>query len=208
MPRWLRRWTNSDPQLREFERELISLECKLIEQASHHIANEIQPSSTTLCETTAYDVPATLRRSDSILRSQLAFALLAAGISIVIFAIRWKPAQPTAEQGNSTTEISRNLDEQNQKKEATNREHLVQSTLNATKRLASRIGHKTDDAASRLAFFNQSMLDEGEQVRSAGLDGLKFVAQKLPAATIRMLGLNADHKSKKPGSLAHSAGCE
>ena len=40
-----------------------------------------------------------------------------------------------------------------------------------------------------LAFVNQSILEQ--QIREVGGKGLRFFAQKLPQATVRMLGLNA-----------------
>ena len=108
---------------------------------------------------------------------------------------RWLVLQPTLESPDPEIAISKGLSDAKQLSESHVREEWIRSTLNATKRLASKWNRKSNDATSTLAFANQMMQVDGELVKLAGLEGLRFGGQKLPAATVRMFGMSADGQS-------------
>ena len=85
-------------------------------------------------------------------------------------------------------DIEQTVEEENTKASA--KERWIRSTLSATKRLASKLNEKGNEATASLAIANRTLNQESELVKSAGLEGLRFVAQKLPAATVRMMGLS------------------
>ena len=194
LPRWLRRWINSDPQLRDFERKLLILERKLTSQAENHISNGLTNREW------AVDKVQSIPRSSwestgSVFRSPVALAALAAGLASVLLLGRWLVLQPTLESPDPEIAISKGLSDAKQLSESHVREEWIRSTLNATKRLASKWNRKSNDATSTLAFANQMMQVDGELVKLAGLEGLRFGGQKLPAATVRMFGMSADGQS-------------
>ncbi len=185
LPRWLRRWTNHDLQLRKFERDLLRLEGKLIEQADTHIANGLRPDTSAPLE-----VCNNSKTNDSVFHSPVALTALAAGLVCVLLAGRWFLTQPRSEPRNSQDIVSANQKEPTQLLEVNQREEWVLSTLKTTKRLAEQFKQKSSAANNTLLSVNRTMLDEEEQIKALGLEGLKFVGQKLPAATVRMLGMH------------------
>ena len=189
VPGWLRRWINSDAQLRDFERKLVILESKLTSQSENHIANGLQSREW------AVDKVRSISKSSpksfgSALRSPFALAALAAGLACVLLVGRWLVSQPTTESPDPKIAVSLVPDKAKQLAESNMREEWIRSTVNATKRLASTWNQKSKDATSSLAFASHQMQVEGELVKWVGLEGLRFVGQKLPAATVRMLGMN------------------
>ena len=194
LPRWLRRWIDSDPQLQDFERDLLTFERKLTSQSENHVANGLQSRkwSSDIVQST----PKSSREfTGAVFRSPVALAALAAGLVGVLFVGRWLVSQPTVDSPDPKIAISRVQGDAKQLVESKMREEWIQSTLSATKRLASKWNQKSNVATSTLAFANQKMQVEGALVKLAGIEGLRFVGQKLPAATVRMLGMNDDGQS-------------
>ncbi len=187
VPGWLRRWIRSDSHLLEFERELQILESKLTLQSDKHIAKGMQVGAWAVKN--ARGIPKT---SNSGLRSALAFVALAAGLGCALFVGRWLVLQSPLESSDSEVAISVVPNEPKLFAESNMREQLVRSTLEATKRLAMKWNQRSRDATNSIAFANQSFQVEGELVKMVGLEGIRFVGQKLPAATVRMLGMNAE----------------
>ncbi len=187
VPRWLRRWISSDSQLLDFERDLQNLESKLTIQSENHIANGLQPR-----EWAANNVQSIPKFSRSGSRSPIAFLALAASLGCVLFVGRWLVLQPTLESSDAKNAISTLPSNPKHLAESNMREQLLRSTLNATQRLASKWNQKSRDARDSIASANQTFQVEGELVKLVGLEGIRFVGQKLPAATVRMLGINAE----------------
>lgn len=185
LPRWLRRWVNSDSQLRDYENELLRLESKLVGQANNRVASG---SKSRIVLASAIRVQATPTRS--VLRSPVALAALAASLACVLLVGRWLVFRSTPEDTGSVVvvNIEQTVKEENAKASA--KERWIRSTLSATKRLASKLNEKGNEATASLAIANRTLNQESELVKSAGLEGLRFVAQKLPAATVRMMGLS------------------
>lgn len=185
LPRWLRRWTNHDLQLRDFERDLLRLEGKLTEQADTHIANGLRPS-----KSTNFEVCNNSLSNHSVFHSPMALAALAAGLVCVLLAGRWFLSQPASAPLTAPFIVSGKQYESKQPMDASQREEWVLSTLKTTKRLANEFKQKSSKANNTLVFVNRTLFEEEEQIKALGLEGLKFVGQKLPAATVRMLGMN------------------
>ncbi len=185
LPRWLRRWTNHDLQLRKFERDLLRLEGKLIGQADTHIANGLRPDTSADLE-----VCNKSKTYDSVFHSPVALTALAAGLVCVLLAGRWFLTQPSSQLPNAPDIVSGAQNESKQLVDVGQREEWVLSTLKTTKRLANQFKQKSSEANNTLMFVNRTMLDEEDQIKALCLEGLKFVGQKLPAATVRMLGMN------------------
>ncbi len=109
-----------------------------------------------------------------------------------LFVGRWLVSQPTLKSSDAKNAISTLPIEPKHLADSNMREQLLRSTLNATQRLASKWNQKSRDARDSFAIANPSFQVEGELVKSLGLEGIRFVGQKLPAATVRMLGMNAE----------------
>ncbi len=185
LPRWLRRWTNHDLQLRKFERDLLRLEGKLIGQADTHLANDLRPDTSADLE--VYNKSKTY---DSVFHSPVALTALAAGLVCVLLAGRWFLSQPASQPLGAPNIVSAGHNESKQTVDANQREEWVLSTLKTTKLLADQFKQKSRAANNTLLSVNRTMLDEEDQIKALCLEGLKFVGQKLPAATVRMLGMN------------------
>ena len=69
-------------------------------------------------------------------------------------------------------------------------DQLVLSTWEATKRIASDFKQRSAHANHKLALVSQNELKK--QLREVSNEGLRFVAQKLPQATVRMLGMQVN----------------
>ena len=184
LPGWLRRWVHSDSVLRDFERELLRLESKLVDQAKNRVAGD---SKSTLAWSSDIRVPSTTSRSA--LRSPVALAALAASLACVLLAGRWLVSRPTLEDTEPKVASVEQTGKE-EKAKASAKERWIRSTLSATMRLASKLNEKGNEATGSLAIANRTLNQESELVKSAGLDGLRFVVQKLPAATVRMMGLS------------------
>ena len=185
LPRWLRNWTNRDLHLAEFERELRQLESHLISKAGAHL--ETWRCSTTPAE---FSLLAQSKRSVFMASTPIALAVLAAGLSCVLLAAGWFYWQPGL--GNGIKKSDFTLNETKPSLEPSRRDQLVLSTWEATKRIASDLKQKGSQANHTLALVNQSELDM--QFRDATCESLRFVAQKLPQATVRMFGMNAANR--------------
>ena len=70
--------------------------------------------------------------------------------------------------------------------------NLLRSTWSVTQRLALKWDQKCTEAADAIAIANQKVREESKWIELVRLEGLRFVAQKLPAATVRMLGFNSN----------------
>ena len=192
LPRWLRRWVNSDSQLRDYERALLRLESRLVGQANKHVVSWAKSG---IESASVIRVQATPPRS--LLRSPVALAALAASLACVLLVGRWFVLHSTWEYTNPEvivdTKHTVTVKEENAL--ASVKERWIRSTLSATKRLASKLNEKGNEATGSLALANRTLSQESELVKSAGLAGLRFVAQKLPAATVRMMGLSDPNRN-------------
>ena len=185
LPSWLRRWVVFDLRLGEYEHELLRLESKLVGQAGKHVTEEWAPR--TEFESVVHTKSI---RNRSVSRSPAAFVGLAASVAFVLLVGRLLDFGLTREDTVSEVVVNTDSNVKEGKAKAIAHERWILSTLSATKRLASKLNEKGSEAAGSLAIANQTLTQERELVKSAGLGGLRFVAQKLPAATVRMIGLN------------------
>lgn len=185
LPRWMRKWVNSDSQLRDFERELLRLESRLISQAEGHIAGGVPPSGSdsTFVRTN--------EESQLLWRSPLALAALAAGLACVLLAGRWLSMPSTSEPIHPNLTPSDVPGTLTRLSDGERKAILLRSTWNATRQLAMRLDQKSHEAANAIAIANQKVRDESKWIQSVGHDGLKFFAQELPAASVRMMGFNS-----------------
>jgi hypothetical protein len=192
LPRWLRRWVNSDSQLRDYEHELLQLESKLIGQANKLVASGAKSRVGSASAIRVQATPAL-----SLLRSPVALAALAASLVCLLLVGRWLAFRST--WVDTIPEMIVNTKHTGTEKEekalASAKERWIRSTLSATKRLTSKLNDKGNEATSSLAMANRKLNQESELVKSAGLAGLRFVAQKLPAATVRMMGLSDSNRN-------------
>jgi len=186
LPRWLRRWVNSDSQLRDFERELLRFESKLIGQANAHIANGVRPTDSAIGYVRTNSTP-----SDFQWRSPFALAAMAAGFVCILLAGRWLSTQSITQPIEPKLTIARELDASMRMSEDDKKANLLRSTWSLTQRLALKWNQKSSEAANAIAIANQQVRDESKWIESVGLESLRFVAQKLPAASVRMLGFNS-----------------
>jgi hypothetical protein len=86
--------------------------------------------------------------------------------------------------------------EADQARDSKNRERWMLSTLDTTKRLAADLRSKSELVNDSVVVAQRTILKKGKHAKEIGLDGLKFVAQRLPVATVRMLGMNAKKVDK------------
>lgn len=183
LPRWLRRWVHSDSQLRDYEKELLRLESKLTGQANNRVAGV---SKSTIALSSDIRVQSTPSRSA--MRSPVALAALAASLVCMLLVGRWLVSDSAPEDtGSEVAKLEQTVKEE--KARASAKERWIRSTLSATKRLASKLNEKGNEATGSLAIANRTWNQESALVKTAGLEGLRFVVQKLPAATVRMIGL-------------------
>jgi hypothetical protein len=69
-------------------------------------------------------------------------------------------------------------------------QNWIRSRLEAGKRLKSRLDEKREMAQQQIENLDLTLRNDQELLVTASRSGLKFFGQKLPAATVRMLGLN------------------
>lgn len=100
--------------------------------------------------------------SRSVLRTPVALAALAASLACVLLVGRWLVFRSTQEDTGSEVVVN----------------------------IEQAVKEENAKATASLAIANRTLNQESELVKSAGLEGLRFVAQKLPAATVRMMGLS------------------
>ena len=191
LPRWLRYWATRDLRLAEFERELGELERKLVSQSAGHLkswnANNVPAKCSMIANSS---------KRDTLSIHPIAMAALAAGFSGVLVTAGWYCWNTGSGAKNFSVDLVSEASkreplriEVQSSAEQVRREQLMRSTWDATKRMASGWKQKSGQANQTLAFVNQSILEQ--QIREVGGKGLRFFAQKLPQATVRMLGLNA-----------------
>lgn len=191
LPRWLRYWIGFDSQLRAYELELQRLEGTLLGQASGHVANGTQPRGNDLLG--HYVEP---EKRNLSLNSPIVLASLAAGLSCVLLVGGWltrSSIQSSVPGQGTALELT---NEPNPVRDSSLREQWLHSTLRASNRFAADIKERSGEANRTLANLNRKMIIESEQVKSMSLESLRFVSQKLPAASVRMLGLNSTGPDK------------
>lgn len=184
LPKWLRRWTQRDLHLQEFEKSLIRLEQELTRQAEQHIATGIvgwrsQGATTHIVRTKNNESPF----------KQTALSILAASLACILLAIGWfvsQSRQSSLERQVNLANVSKNELEEVTKKDA--RQKWLRSTVSTTKKLASSFHRKSGEANESI---QRTMLEEGRWVHEAGRAGLGFVTKKLPIAAVRMVGLSS-----------------
>lgn len=186
LPRWLRRWVNSDSQLRNFERGHLRLEGKLISQAGEHIANGLKPTDVAIGQ-----VRINGSSANSMWRSPIVLAAMAAGLVCVLLTGRWLSTQSSSKPFNPNVASAEAQDTSRRLSEKTKGANLLQSTWKATRQLAQKLDQKGNEAANTIAIANQTVREESKWIESIGLESLRFVGQKLPEASVRMLGLNS-----------------
>jgi hypothetical protein len=190
LPHWLRRWVHSDPMLSEYEQELVRLESTLVSQANKHIAERLESKTelASVCRNTSFS-------SRSVLRSPVALAALAASLVCVILVGRWLIFNSNGREARPDVASLAGGNAQEQNAKSKSREQWIRSTMSATKRLALKLNEKGTEATGSIAIANRTLNQETELLKVAGLEGLRFVTQKLPAATVRMVGLNDPNRN-------------
>jgi hypothetical protein len=191
LPRWLRNWTKRDLQLAEFEIELQRFEHRLVSQSVSHL--ETWSKATGASE---FSVLAQSNGSNFISRHPIAFAALAAGLSGVLISVGWSYWKLDTSSQNpdgiaiyAVKENKISVGESRPSNESVRREIFIRSTWEATKRVASDLKKKSDEVNRALAIVNEREM--GKPIREVAHEVLRFVAQKLPQATVRMFGMSA-----------------
>ncbi|MCY2983258.1 MAG: hypothetical protein NTY15_06415 [Planctomycetota bacterium] len=190
LPRWLRRWVNSDSHLRDYEHELLRLESKLVSQASKRVASGAKSGIESASAIRTQPTPAR-----SSLRSPAALAALAASLACVLLVGRWLVSTWEDTRPEVIVNTTQTVTVKEENALASAKERWIRTTLSATKRLATKLNEKGNEATGSLAIANRTLNQESELIKSAGLAGLRFVAQKLPAATVRMMGLSDPNRN-------------
>jgi hypothetical protein len=194
LPGWLRRWTDSDSELRQFELELQSLERSLASQAESFVSGGLESKSPD--NVSLQCVPT---RTSSPAFSPLFLASLAAGIACFLLTLGWFLSQHSERKptGNITSIPANGKEIQAaQVMDSKKRERWILSALNTTKRLASDLRNKSEQVNDSVVVARQTIQKKGEHAKEIGLDGLKFVTQRLPVATVRMMGMNSKKDRK------------
>jgi hypothetical protein len=194
LPGWLRKWTDSDSELRRFELELQCLERSLVSQAKNFVSSGLVARSLD-----NIDLPCVPTRTSASAFSPLLLASLAAGLVCILLASGWFLSQYSvrkpSDHGSSILANGMEI-EADQARDSKNRERWMLSTLDTTKRLAADLRSKSELVNDSVVVAQRTILKKGEHAKEIGLDGLKFVAQRLPVATVRMLGMNAKKVDK------------
>ncbi len=188
LPGWLRRWTDSDSELRKFDLELQSLERSLVSQVDSFVSGGIASRSPD-----NIDLPRVPIRTNASAFNPLVLASLAAGLVCVLLASGWflsqyserKPGDLGSSVLANGTEI-----EPDPARDSKKRERWILATLDTTKRLASDLRNKSELVNDSVVVAQRTIRKKGEHAKEIGLDGLKFVTQRLPVATVRMMGMN------------------
>ena len=194
LPGWLRRWTDSDYELRQFELELQRLERSLASQAERFVSGghaARAPGNV--------DLPRVPTRTSSTAFSPLLLASLAAGFACVLLASGWFLSQYSERKpnGDGLSNLANGKEiEADQARDSKKRERWILSTLDTTKRLASDLRSKSELVNDSVVVAQQTIRKKGEHAKEIGLDGLKFVTQRLPVATVRMMGMNSKKNGK------------
>ncbi|MEQ1825777.1 MAG: hypothetical protein ABL921_07510 [Pirellula sp.] len=180
LPPWLRRWVKGDTQLQAFEQRLLRLENSLKSQSGAFLdgrATEL-PRSTTVPHQGNW---ATTNRTN--VWPWLALAAMLTGVLAV--GSRWLDWS-----ADRAEKIRIAHDSPLNPQPSTLNEWVEQSTA-LSKGLAKKLDQTRSQANLALSNANKNATHEREQLLELGRDGLKFVAHKLPAATVRMLGMSA-----------------
>lgn len=194
LPGWLRRWTDSDSELKRFELELQCLERSLVSQADNFVSGGLVSKSPD-----NVDLPRLPIRTNASAFNPLLLASLAAGLVCVLLASGWFLSQYSVrkpgDHGSSVLANGTEI-ESDQARDRKKRERWILSTLDTTKRLASDLRSKSELVNDSVVVAQRTIRKNGEHAKEVGLDGLKFVAQRLPVATVRMLGMNSKKDDK------------
>ncbi len=192
LPRWLRNWTDRDELLAQFEGDLLRLQNQLVSQAESHLATFRQS-----IDSVEFAVRSLPPRFNSTRRNPIYLAALATGLCCVLLGAGWfvwqlRPGSQS-QRDIATNEFKTNADKTKESQmglASIPSDQLVLSTWEATKRIASDFKQKSGHANHRLALVSQNELKK--QLREVSNEGLRFVAQKLPQATVRMLGMQVN----------------
>ncbi len=191
LPRWLRNWIDRDVFLNTFEREFLQLQNQLVSQAEGHLANWRQMRAPAKLE--LFTLP---KQSSFAKRNPIFLAALAAGLCCILLAAGWFVWHPIAGSQSQDSIAIKEFELNDAKTKETQRafaslprDQLVLSTWEATKRIASDFKRKSSHANQTLGLASQKELEK--QIKEVSQEGLRFVTQKLPQATVRMLGMNS-----------------
>jgi hypothetical protein len=129
----------------------------------------------------------------------LLLASLAAGLVCVLLASGWFLSQYSVRKpgnlGSSNLANGKEI-EADPARDSKKRERWILATLDTAKRLASDLRSKTEQVNDSVAVAQQTLREKGEHAKEIGLDGLKFVTQRLPVATVRMMRMNSKKDDK------------
>ena len=188
LPGWLRRWTDSDSELKRFEQELQFLERSLVSQADDFVSGGTVSRSPNNIDLLRVPI-----RTNASAFNPLLLASLAAGLVCVLLASGWFLSQYSVRKpgdlGSSDLANGKEI-EADPARDSKKRERWMLSTLDTTKRLASDLRSKSGLVNDSVVVAQRTLRKKGEHAKEIGLDGLKFVAQRLPVATVRMMGMN------------------
>ena len=154
LPGWLRRWTDSDAQLRQFELELQNLEHSLSSQAESHIAFGSKPSPSSSIDLSRGYIA---HRSPSL--KPLFLATLAAGLACVVLALGWFPYHPSeltpGDNGEPMIANTKDAEVDASANDVEIRKRWMVSTLETTKRLASELRSTAGRQMTRWNLLNK-----------------------------------------------------
>lgn len=183
LPQWLRRWVDNDPCLIEYEQQLISLEQSLTKQSAAFASNASLPSSPHSQLPTDFVVQ-NARSS----RSVWTMLALAASLLCVVYVgtkMFNRPNDPGPTQIATAEDSPKNSVQEKKKYQ-----DWIRSTVDISKRLKSKVQNEGAVASNKLKDIQHSMQADQQYLASVSRNGIKFVGQKLPAATVRMLGMS------------------
>ena len=186
-PQWLARWIDRDVELQHYVQELNSLEQTLARQATELVAERTQQQAPVL---NPIRVPSHVSISSQPNRNRvLAWGALALAASVLL-VMYLRTSNPTTEPQTGGSLASAPSPKEPTPNEKARYQNWIRSRLDAGKRLKSRLEEKRELAQQQIANLDLTLRSDQELIANASRDGLKFFGQKLPAATVRFLGLN------------------
>lgn len=154
LPGWLRRWTDSDAQLRQFEIELKNLEHSLSSQAESHIAFGSKPSPSAEIDLSRVYIA---HRSPSLKAPFL--AALAVGLACFLLAMGWLLCHASeikpGKNGEPVIANTKDAEVDTNASDVKKRKRWMVSTLETTKRLASELRSTAGRQTSRWNLLNK-----------------------------------------------------
>jgi hypothetical protein len=193
LPKWLRARIDADSELQKVEQELLGLERSLVSQARDHLAKGHPIASPEVAPEIDFVYPAS-KPLHVAWTSPMALTALAAGLCCMLLASRWLLTRSTTDPTEATVDIAVVPSQSSHGSKPRVGEEWMRSASAATKRIVSDFKVSQDITANRFAVVNRTMLEESEQLKVLGREGLRFVAQKLPAASVRFVGMSSNDR--------------